>query len=321
MSHSRVWNVTFIRVTNLDHICDMSRSNLWHVSFICVYILVLICFCFHQVCCRMQLLLLLLSETHCNTLHHTATHCNTLQHTATHCNHCKTLQHTATHCNTLQHSAPHCATLQHTATHSNTHIFILMFFWFYQVCCRMQFLLLLLSETCPTATHCITLHHTASHCITLHYTALHCTTLHHTATHCNTLQHTATHCNHCKTLQHTAALCNSLHHTATHCNTLQHTPIHIYSFWCFFGIIRCIAGCGSYYCCCQGPGKDFSIVYRYSIYYQFTIIAPHLMGWKLSQYIDSSKYFSSVNLAILNLLSFYHYCATSYRVEDFWIYI
>jgi len=42
-----------------------------------------------------------LSETHCNTLQHTATHCNTLQHTATHGN---TRQHTATHCNTLQHT-------------------------------------------------------------------------------------------------------------------------------------------------------------------------------------------------------------------------
>jgi len=34
------------------------------------------------------------SQTHCNTLQHTATHCNIPQHTVTHCN---TLQHTVTH--------------------------------------------------------------------------------------------------------------------------------------------------------------------------------------------------------------------------------
>ena len=49
----------------------------------------------------------------------TTIHCNTLQHTATRkrhttgrhqlcLGHCNTLQHTATHCNILQHTASHC---------------------------------------------------------------------------------------------------------------------------------------------------------------------------------------------------------------------
>jgi len=87
------------------------------------------------------------------------------------------------------------------------------------------------------------------------------------------------------------------------------------------------------------------------IYYQFTIIAPHLTVWKISQYIYSRKDLSKVHLAtqftinllllrhilqcerflniyivvkisqkfisLLNLLSTYYYCATSYSVEDF----
>ena len=56
---------------------------------------------------------IVLDETHCTILQHTATHYNAPQHT---------LQHTATHCNTPQHTATHRNTLQHTATHcNNTH--------------------------------------------------------------------------------------------------------------------------------------------------------------------------------------------------------
>jgi len=48
----------------------------------------------------------------------TATHCNTMQYAVIHCN---TLQHTIAHCNTLQHAAAHCNKLKHAATCSNTH--------------------------------------------------------------------------------------------------------------------------------------------------------------------------------------------------------
>ena len=44
---------------------------------------------------------LIVEDTHCNTLQHTATHCNTLQHTATLST---TLQHTATHCHFFPHT-------------------------------------------------------------------------------------------------------------------------------------------------------------------------------------------------------------------------
>ena len=67
------------------------------------------------------------SQTHCNTLQHTAAHCNTLQHFVIHC---VTLEHTATHCNTLQNTPDrrtgHCPKnhvanfLTHTCTHANT---------------------------------------------------------------------------------------------------------------------------------------------------------------------------------------------------------
>jgi len=129
------------------------------------------------------------SQTHCNTLHHTATHCNTLQHTTSRSAlHAlvpcvavsQTHKHTATLRNTLQHTATHCNTLQHIQC----------------TCC---------ARRCIT-THCDTLQHAAAHKITecTPFTCSACTSarsLNHTATHCNTLQHTATHCN---TLQHTA---------------------------------------------------------------------------------------------------------------------
>ena len=36
MSHSHVWHVSFICVTWLIHMCDMTYSHVWHVSFTCV---------------------------------------------------------------------------------------------------------------------------------------------------------------------------------------------------------------------------------------------------------------------------------------------
>ena len=121
------------------------------------------------------------SETHCNTLQHTATtatHCSALHHTATHCyfvyyTGCSSiyytgcLQSSATHCNTLQHTATHCSTLQQTTTHCNA---------------------LRQTATPFTVKHaCTALQHTATLCNSLQNIAAHCSTLQHTATHCNIL--------------------------------------------------------------------------------------------------------------------------------------
>ena len=63
------------------------------------------------------------TETHCNTLQHTATRAATHTYQVTHLlvhlpyQLCNWLQDTATHCNTLQHIATHCNTLQSIPGH------------------------------------------------------------------------------------------------------------------------------------------------------------------------------------------------------------
>ena len=133
----------------------------------------------------------------------TETHCNTLQHSATHCN---TLQHTATHCNTLQHAPTLCSArniLQHTATH----FCVLWFVQFHiDASVRTTF-----DHKLVPATHCTTLQRAATRCVTMQHTATNfrsiwfvqfhidafvLTTLNIklvTTTHYNTLQHAATH--------------------------------------------------------------------------------------------------------------------------------
>ena len=70
-TRSYMWHDSFVKVTWLIHICDMTHPYMWYNSFIYVTRLV------YQ---------WLIHIDNCNTLQHTATHCNTLQHTATHCN-------------------------------------------------------------------------------------------------------------------------------------------------------------------------------------------------------------------------------------------
>jgi len=83
---------------------------------------------------------------------------------------CNTLQHTAAHCSTLQHIAAHCSTLQHTATIATQ--------------CNMGAHLL---RRCiaSLSTHYITPQHITTHSITPQQPATHCNPLQHTATHSN----------------------------------------------------------------------------------------------------------------------------------------
>jgi len=72
--------------------------------------------------CQWVLLVLQLTASHSNTLHHTATHCNTLVPTSLRGKGWGTRSRSigatrsATHCNTLQHPASRCNTLQHART-------------------------------------------------------------------------------------------------------------------------------------------------------------------------------------------------------------
>jgi len=85
MTHSYIWHESFICVTWLIRIRDMTDACMWDVTRRAAFIAYLYVW----------------TATHCNTgciyllnasqrivkhLQHTATHCNTLQHTATHCN-------------------------------------------------------------------------------------------------------------------------------------------------------------------------------------------------------------------------------------------
>jgi len=115
--------LSFICVTCLIHVWDVTHSCGWHDLFACVQLVhrvlyyVAVCCsvlqCMHGWCVVRSVCCCMCCK---NTLQHTATHCNTLQHTATHCN---ANQYIATH-HALQHTAPHCNTLQRTATHYNT---------------------------------------------------------------------------------------------------------------------------------------------------------------------------------------------------------
>ena len=150
------------------------------------------------------------SETHCNTLQHTAqrelgcqthtadtaTHCTTWTWMPnTHCRHCNTLHNADFNVrNTLQH-----AVLQHTAT------------------CNMLYRNTL-QDTAQRQRGCQT-HYNTLHSADLNVrNTLQHTVLQHTAPRPRGYQtHTATYC---KTSPHTA----TLHHTETHCTTLKHTP-------------------------------------------------------------------------------------------------
>jgi len=57
-----------------------------------------------------KIMVLLLAETHCNTLQHTASY---MQHTATHCNTLHTLHHTVPHCNALLPAETHSCRIYH----------------------------------------------------------------------------------------------------------------------------------------------------------------------------------------------------------------
>jgi len=181
MTHSCAWLDSFIRMTRLIYMCDISNAYVWqfhswvrpdstpstlmpmcYTPHPCVWQISIFGANFrtcHEFSLSIRMwkssdgLHFIRSPTHCNTLQHTATHCNTLQHTATHCN---TLQRTATHCNTitqfvkctvfdLQHTAIHCNILQHMNSSREMH---LIRFW----------------------SHCNTLQHTATHCNTLQHT-------------------------------------------------------------------------------------------------------------------------------------------------------
>jgi hypothetical protein len=190
MIHSYMFHDSFIRVTRLIHVCDMTNSY--------------VCYNSQVVAAPMQWE---------GTLQHTASHCHTLQHSATLCN---TLQHSATLCNTLQHSATPISELRmtmrpklhprYTATHCNTHCNILQ----------------------HSATLCNTLQHPYQNCegrCVPNYTH---GTLQHTATHYNTLQHTQHTATPIPKLRMTMCSklqpvhCNTLQHTTTHYNTLQY---------------------------------------------------------------------------------------------------
>jgi len=148
------------------------------------------------------------SETHCNTLQHTAQRelgCQThTADTATHCTmptsmseiHCSML-----YCNTPQHAT--CCIATHYKTPHNDNV-----------------------DVKHTTTHCTV----PTWMSETHYNTLYCNALHHVHVDVkHTLLHTAKHrhtLQHCTTLKHTAPHWNTLHSTDLNVrNTLQHTVL------------------------------------------------------------------------------------------------
>ena len=221
---SLLWRDSFIFVTWLSRVCDMTHSCVWYDSFVCVTWLINVCDMTHSCVWHDSYL----SEQKTEAYHLcTARHCNTLQ-LNTH-----TLQYMVTHCNTLLHTLQHrrdlitretlpeqakriasyldCKTMQNTARRCKTTL---------QDTARHRKILQHTLQPWLDLFSRLTLPEQATRA-TLYF--VDCKSLQHAATHCNTLQHTATHCS---TLPHTAAHYNTLQHTATRCNTLQHAATH-----------------------------------------------------------------------------------------------